>query len=516
MIKVSQFNFRFAFIVNCNFFFIFLLPAQTHIPADPFYLILNEKAQFEGRLPMKSNVFRPIYFNTDTTSFTFTIRNEGYYNNNASNQENMDVRYFSKGIAGFNSMQLAFNSPYFSFMAEPYIMNNSFLPDDSISRTGPFSVINDRPLRSPQKPAKNGFRNLLAFIHYKGLGIGWHEGNRWWGPGIHTSLQMTNNTQPIPAQIIGTVQEIRIGSFGLYGLYSFAKINGETGALAKYYTSLNSQFSWYGPVLVSVGFSRNYLSGGQLSGGYSWTEQDARKIVFEGFFISNLIGSEHTVGGHDDWDQTISSYFTITLPKRDVKIYAEVGFNDNRMYFADFLSQPDHSMATIFGVRDYGIGNKKNWIWGFEWTNLMITYSSRHRPGGGGEWYEKRLYDYSTYKGRRWGAHSGSDSDDWYFYSGYLSDKLMVIPAINYERHGIVSYRPAEVKLEARIDARYKYKDIWFGIYFEKQFEAFLGFPNYFYVDSQGYPTGYPLREKLANTRRTNTIIISISKSFHY
>ena len=39
-----------------------------------------------------------------------------------------------------------------------------------------------------------------------------------------------------------------------------------------------------------------------------------------------------------------------------------------------------------------------------------------------------------------------SDSDDWYFYLGYMSDKLMIIPAFNYERHGIVSKRPAEVK----------------------------------------------------------------------
>ena len=53
----------------------------------------------------------------------------------------------------------------------------------------------------------------------------------------------------------------------------------------------------------------------------------------------------------------------------------EIGFNDNRMYFADLISQPDHSMATIIGIRDYGIANYKNWIWGLEWTNLMITYS---------------------------------------------------------------------------------------------------------------------------------------------
>ncbi|MBT3849165.1 MAG: hypothetical protein HOF58_08105 [Candidatus Marinimicrobia bacterium] len=460
-------------------------------------------------------MFRPLFFNTDSMSFSVTFRSEGYYNDNAPNQENMDVRYMSKGIASFNSVQMAFNSPYFSFMAEPYLMPNKFLSVDGINRGGAFSVLNDRPLAGSKKPESSGLRNILAFFHYKGLGFGWHEGNRWWGPGIHSSFQMTNNTQPLPAQIIGTIQEIRIGSFGFYGLYTFAHMNEEVGVLSKYYTSLNGQLSWYGPVIISAGFSRNYLTGGVLSAGYEWTEKDARNIVFEGIFTSDLIGAEHTVGGHDVWDQTLSGYFSITLPKRDIKIYTEIAFNDNRMYYADFFSQPDHSMATVFGVRDYGIGNNKNWAWGFEWTNLMITYSSRHRPTGPGTWYNRGLYDYSSYYGRRWGAHSGTDSDDWYIYAGYLSDKLMVIPALNYERHGIVSHRPAEVKMEFRLDTRYKYKDIWFGIYYEKQFEAFLGFPDYFYVDGQGNQIDAS-EGKLANTRRTNTIILSMSKTINF
>jgi hypothetical protein len=498
--------------------FIFYLPcakAQGYIPADPFHLLLSEKSQFEGHIPIQSNMFRPMFFNTDSMSFSVTFRSEGYYNDNAPNQENMDVRYVSKGIASFNSVQIAFNSPYFSFMAEPYLMPNKFLSVDGINRGGTFSVLNDRPLVGSQKPESSGLRNVLAFLHYKGLGFGWHEGNRWWGPGIHSSFQMTNNTQPFPAQIIGTIQEIRIGSFGFYGLYTFVHMNEEVGVLSKYYTSLNGQLSWYGPVIISAGFSRNYLTGGVLSAGYEWTEKDARNIVFEGIFTSDLIGAEHTVGGHDVWDQTLSGYFSITLPKRDIKIYSEIAFNDNRMYFADFLSQPDHSMATVFGVRDYGIGNNKNLAWGFEWTNLMISYSSRHRPTGPGTWYNRGLYDYSSYYGRRWGAHSGTDSDDWYIYAGYLSDKFMVIPALNYERHGIVSHRPAEVKMEFRLDTRYKYKDIWFGIYFEKQFEAFLGFPDYFYVDAQGNQID-AAEGTLANTRRTNTLTISLSKTVDF
>jgi len=363
----------------------------------------------------------------------------------------------------------------------------------------------------------SGIRNFLAFLHYKGLGFGWHEGNRWWGPGIHSSLQMTNNTQPLPAQILGTIQEIRIGTFGFYGLYTFARLNERSGYEAKYLTALNGQLTWYGPVIISAGFSRNYLSGGVLSsGGYVWTARDASILVFEGVFTSNLMDNDYTVGGHDVWDQTLSGYFSITLPKRNVKLYAEVGFNDNRMYFADFLSQPDHTMATVIGVRDYGVGNLKNWLYGFEWSNLMLTYTIRHRGAGGTPaWYSRGLYDYSSYKGRRWAGHSGGDSDDWYIYAGYLSDKLMVIPALNYERHGIVSHRPAEVKMEFRLDTRYKYKDIWFGIYYEKQFEAFLGFPDYFYVDAQGNQID-AAEGILANTRKTNTLTISLSKTLNF
>ena len=491
--------------------------SQTHFPADPFYLLQYEKAQFEGRLSMESNLFRPVFYNTDSLSISFTLRSEGYYNDNAPNQENMDVRYFSKGIADFKSVQLAVNSPYFLFLAEPYLMNNSFLQASGVNRSGYFSVLNDRPLPNSQISG-SGFRNLMAFIHYKGFGFGFHNGNRWWGSGLHTTLQMTNNTQPIPAQVLGTVREIRIGPIGLFGQHTLARLNDSRGAGAKYLTALNGQFTWYGSaVILTAGFSRVYLSGGVLSsGGYVWKEKDARLLVFEGIFTSNLMEKEYAVGGHDRWDQTLSGYLTITLPERDLKLYAEVGFNDNRMYFADFLSQPDHTMATVIGFRDYGVGASKNWLYGFEWANIMLTYTIRHRGAGGTPaWYSRELYDFSSYQGRRWAGHSGGDSDDWYVYAGYLSDNLMIVPALNYERHGIVSHRPAEVKLEFRLDTRYKYKDIWFGIYYEKQFESFLGFPDHFYVNDQGQPIDAS-EGQLANSRLTNTLILSLSKTVNF
>ena len=509
--KDMRLYYFFVFIIHILLSFT-IIAGQTHIPSDPYNLIITEKNQFEGKIPTSSNTFRPFYFHADSVAFSFNYRNETYYNDNAPNQENMDVRYFSKGIGNFNSINFSLNSPYFSFMIEPYLILRQDLKVNEISRNGPYSVLNDYPL-SKSQVNDGGLRNFLTFIHYKGLGVGLHKGNRWWGPGAHSSFQMTNNTTPFMGQIIGTINELRFGRVGIYALYTFAKLNDKTGNKAEYFTSLNGQITWYSSINISIGFSRNYLTGVHSITNYRWKESDARKIVFEGFLTSNLMDKEYTVGGHDVWDQTISGYVTVVYPKRNLKVFAEIGFNDNKMYFADFLSQPDHSMATIFGIRDYGLGT--NFIWGFEWINMMESYSSRHRPTGSGNWYNKKIYDYSTYNGRRWGAHSGIDSDDWYLYAGYFSDKLIILPGVNYERHGIVSHRPAEVKIELRLDSRLLFKNIWFGIYYEKQFEAFLGFPDYYYEDKYGNPINAS-SGALANRRKTNTLIFSLSKTVNF
>ena len=206
--------------------------AQTHFISDPNNLLISEIQQFDGLIPQQSNMFRPLFFDTDTIQFSFKFLNETYFNDNVPNQENMDIRYFSKGTSNFHSVQLSMNSPYFSFIFEPYLKIDRFNKTSDILRTGPFSVLNDQEL-SDYSPDDNYLRNFLAVFHYKGLGFGWHRGNRWWGPGIHSSLQMSNNTQPMSAQIIGTIQEIKIGRFGFYGLFSFSNLNKQKGEYSK-------------------------------------------------------------------------------------------------------------------------------------------------------------------------------------------------------------------------------------------------------------------------------------------
>ena len=138
--------------------------------------------------------------------------------------------------------------------------------------------MNDREIENNQLYVPRSFRNLLVFIHYKGVGFGFQQTNRWWGPGLHTSLQMTNNTMPIPANVIGTMNEIRYKKFGLYLMYSFSKLNKLEGYQRKYFTSLNGRMTWYGSIYSSIGFSRNYLTGGENISNYVWKESDAKKL----------------------------------------------------------------------------------------------------------------------------------------------------------------------------------------------------------------------------------------------
>ena len=83
---------------------------------------------------------------------------------------------------------------------------------------------------------------------------------------------------------------------------------------------LIAKYHGYGPINLSLGFSRNYLNGGKNIVNYVY-ESDARKIVFENFLTSNLLAKEYTVGGHDYWDQTISTYFNITYPEKNKTVY---------------------------------------------------------------------------------------------------------------------------------------------------------------------------------------------------
>ena len=62
--------------------------------------------------------------------------------------------------------------------------------------------------------------------------------------------------------------------------------------------------------------------------------------------------------------------------------------------------------------------------------------------------YTRKEYDFSSFNGRRFGAHSGSSSDDLIFMLGFSNDLSTTLMSFNKERHGIKSMIYPELKTE--------------------------------------------------------------------
>ena len=481
------------------FIFIFLIfsiaKSQFYTLADPYYLLDYELRQFNNDLKLHPTSMRPFYFG-DKNRFSVIYKSEIYFNDNATNQENMDLRYIGKGFGLFKSLNVTGYNKFFAFNFEPFLLVNNYRNVDLYRREAPFTFLNDAKDNNNLKDI--GLRKADFYIHYNGLGVGISNSNMWWGPGFHSALSMTNNTTGFKNFMIGTIRELKWKNFGIMSRYTFANLNDEVGWEARYFTSLTMQLTIYSEQLFTFGFSRNYLTGGEE--GVNWSREDAQKIIFEGVFIKNLQKLDYTIAGHDPWDQTISAWTEIAFPKNKLKIYLELGFNDNRFNMWDFIVQPDHAMASIFGFRKYGLLNNENIVFGFEYANLIK--GRHHIFRATPNWYDRSRYDDFSYDNRRWGAHSGSDSDDLTIYLGLMNQKWSFIPSFNFERHGVTTHRPSEIKTEIKLEAQYRINNFQFGLFYENQFEAHLGFPpDQYFID------------EITGKRRTNTVIIKILKN---
>ena len=129
--------------IYLSFLFLFpVLKSQNYIVADPYYLINYELKQFNNIEPFHSTSFRPFYLPKDK-SLSISFINEIYINNNASNQENMDLRYLGKGIGSFRSLAISGYSKYFAFSIEPYQLNHNYIGTKTYFRPISYKFLND-------------------------------------------------------------------------------------------------------------------------------------------------------------------------------------------------------------------------------------------------------------------------------------------------------------------------------------------------------------------------------------
>ena len=500
MIKKRIVNFIF-YLTSFSF-----LPAQVYFEADPFYLLSYEKSFFEEDQQTNPLIYRPTFKigSSDKDRWSFKFRTEFFRNDNAPNLENTSVRWIGKGDSHYRSMSLSFVGEHIAFSLEPYYFTNQNLDYEVPVRKGIYTRMNDTRPHGDSLLVSSGMREVQFYLHHRGFGFGVSNASMWWGPGLHSSLQMSTNAPGFRHFVIGTLEEKRIRNLGFDLRYMFSHFD-EKNAGEPYFSALLVSTTFYSEPQMTIGISRSYLSGhGTLSptGPYTISKKDAMLLPFEGLYLeSKQTDPEDPESAVDLWDEIMVGYVTATFPSSGLKIYLSYGRDDHAWDKKDFLRQPDHSAASVIGLRKYGLFGHENLVGGLEYVNLIKSkFWNKRVPG---TWYSKQVYDYNSYNGRWYGAHSGPDSDDFTIYLGYMSDKFSIVPSFNYERHGVIDNtalvlmkRPylvvdpetgqwypeireeymesvvniwPEVKFEFRLDVRFEVRNFRFNLYYEKE-----------------------------------------------
>ena len=450
---------------------------QNLIPANPIEsIILNQNINNQSLL------IRPIINSSNNIKWFLKFRNEMFYSQNYPNFENLGNRYVGRGLGFFTSYSFLYLSDHILFGIEPFYLINENKSIKIYKRESPygdfapdiFNVLNNNRINTNKPYEKFGLRESTLFLHYNGLGFGISNANMWWGPGLHTSLTMTNNTTGFPYIMIGSIYEKKFKSVKYNFRYIFSKLDKISGD--PYYSALVFFLKFYNNPTITLGFSRNYLSGG-LPTDRRFTVWDAVKLPFEWLFIDTK-EDKYPIDweAHDRWDQTLSFFIDLYYSKPKINIYCEIGTDDHRQNWSDLRSHPEHNSAIIIGLRKFNLFNNNNIFSGFEYANIKQSFTHKFR--GGGHWWSSPYYAYSTYDGRRWAAHSGSDSDDLYIFLGIKNGNYLYMPAFNFERHGIVFGKKPEVKIEFKLNLYFHNKDYLYKIRFEHEFINNIAFTS--------------------------------------
>ena len=467
-----------------------ILLSQIYIQADPFNLLFLEQQAFNNDSNFTALSLRPTFYSYPNNAKVASIRyrSEVFYNTNAPNLENMSDRWVGKGAGFFSSVNLSYRNKFFIGVIEPYYFIDQNANYDEPLRIPLLSQLNDNQGHHKKSPYQSvGLREFQLYLHKNGVGAGISNANMWWGPGIHSSLVMTNNTSGFAHFLLGTLEEKRYKDWGFIGRYVFSKFD-DRNKYEPYFTSVIFGLTYYSDPIISVGLTKSALTGGTHPRADSIEWFDAALSFLQGVTAGDVSTYRER---HSYDDHTISGYISTYFPKSKLTLFLEFGRNDIAWDIYNLILAPDHSIATNFGMRKYNLFDHKNLFFGMEYTKL---FSGRylHRLFVG-PWYNREGYEFSSFNGRHFAAHSGPDSDDFIIYLGWQNPNYTIIPSFNYERHGLqepaiqlesgdiqnslINYW-AETKIEFRIDVRFRYKTYNMNIYLEQELVKNLEFRN--------------------------------------
>ena len=449
--------------------------SQSILNPTPLKKILNESGNKNYAWINDSSKLKIIY-------------NQFFYNNsNLTNFENQNGLHIPRGFGFTSGLLFIYEAKNIFLTYEPRINVKEVFYKDTPQKNGIFSVSNDLDniRKNDHYPRNFGFKYKLG-----NLNIGYGNWDQWWGPGIHNSITLSNNSKGFYNYHIDYYSKYLVSSdyININLNYNLSEPFKNSFGNEFFLTSLKSQFIYKN---IEVGVAKDILSGGYSD--IKWRINDAA--------LSILLDKNSKY-----WNKTSSYYIKYFSKETGLNIFYElgvpkIGFNNKKI-----RNYSDHGFGTNFGLRKYKAFGHENFTFGFEYTRLLQSpyYNILPSPN----WYDDKKYNYSSYMNRRWGAHSGPDSDDLLVYIGSIDNNLSLIYALNYERRGVTYNFPPEVKFESKIMFSFRTNKLFISIDIENEY-----FEHYGFVDTnlnvwnQTFQSG--------SIQRTNSVLFSIeSKLF--
>jgi hypothetical protein len=308
-----------------------------------------------------------------------------------------------------------------------YAQNKSFdgyaldRSDDELRRYFEFHYFIDEPEQfgnGHYSKINWGQSSIRLTVGPASLGIS--NENLWWGPGRKNSITLTNNSSGFKHITLNTVRPIGtpIGSFegqiiagklensNLPQLNQNVALNGQNLEISynkdwRYLAGVNINYQPKWVPGLFLGFIRDFMSYGN--------DLNTFKDYFPFFFPVQ----KSTIGSQGDpyvRDQRIALYTRWLFPKAHAEIYFEYGLNDNSYNYRDFLGNPEHARAYVFGIsKMIPLTSRKNEFIQIntEINQLAQTVDRLVRPSGGFYQHSGVRQGY-THLGEVIGAGSGT------------------------------------------------------------------------------------------------------------
>jgi hypothetical protein len=321
------------------------------------------------------------------------------------------------------------------------------------------------------------------------IGITAGANNLWRGPGIISSLLMTNNAQGFQHLGLNTIRPIKtpLGSFEVSIFGATLTQNATQGFENKYLrtASINKNTRYINMLTLAyspIFFKNFYLGANRVF--HQFTRTTTSKNFMRDYVPVTLPLFRNVYQDNAEAiDQLISGFVKYLFPKEHAELYFEYGWNDGKSNLRDLLLDNSHSSASVLGFRKLHYLNNNSFLnFEFEATRMAQTPSFLQREAG--NWYSHNLL-LSGYTNENQilgtGIGSGNNIQSFILSWNYYFNKI----GIKFQK---ISQNPSGgINLFDINGGRSNWNDYTYGLIAKKRFNNILFNFNIDWVHSNNY-----------------------------